>query len=62
MIGGKHSNWDGEEADFFRFYNNEKIGGIPNKTSPLVITTKIANFYVSQVLIDGRSSYDIMYL
>lgn len=35
------------------FRDYEKVGGIPNKISPVVITTTIWKFDASQILIDS---------
>lgn len=37
------------------------MDAIPNEISPLVIIDTMANFDVSNILIDGGSSYGIMY-
>lgn len=42
------------------FFYREKVGKIPNKIFPLAITTTMANFDVSRILIDGGRSCDIM--
>lgn len=43
------------------FRNSEKVEGIPNKISPLVITVTVRQFYIHQILTECSSSYDIMY-
>lgn len=41
---------------------SKKVKDIPYDIFPLVITTTTANYYVSMVLIDGVSSYGIMFI
>lgn len=38
------------------FRESKNVGGISNENFPMVIATTIANFDVSIILIDGRSS------
>lgn len=49
------------EMTILEFWESEKIRGIPNENFPLVITTTIANFDVSKILVNGGSSCGIMY-
>lgn len=42
------------------FWDLEKVEGIPNENFPLVIIATIGKFDVSQILINGRNTYDIM--
>lgn len=44
-----------------RFKDSEKVDGIPNESFYLLITTTIANFDMSRILIDGGSLCNIMY-
>lgn len=43
------------------FWNSKKVGGIPNEIFPLLITTIVEQFDISQILIDGGNSCDITY-
>lgn len=43
------------------FQDCEGIGGTPNEIFPLVIISMVIHFDVSQTLIEGESSCDIMY-
>lgn len=52
----------GSKRPILIFHDSEKIWGISNKIFPLVIVDIFTIFDVSQVFIDGWSSYDIMYL
>lgn len=49
------------DRSILKFNDNEKIVEISNEVFSLVKTTIIANFDVSQILIDGGSSCDILY-
>lgn len=51
----------GPERSILGFLDSENIGGIPNDIFPLVITTTVSHFDVSQILTDGGSFCDIMY-
>lgn len=50
-----------QERHILGFRDSEKVWWILKEILPLVIRVPIANFDVSRVLIDGDSSYDIMY-
>lgn len=43
------------------FWDIEKIKGIPNKNSPLIIIVIVGKFHVSQILKNDDSSSYIMY-
>lgn len=40
---------------------SKKVGNIPNEIFPLVIIATVRNFDVSNILIDGGNSYNIIY-
>lgn len=44
-----------------KFSDNDKVGGVSNEINSLVITITIISIGVSQVLIYGGGSCDIMY-
>lgn len=48
-----------DERHILGFKDSKKVGGVPKEVSPLVITTKIANFKVSGILIDGVKGHII---
>lgn len=50
------------ERPILKFQDNEKVSRIPNEYFPLVIIATIANFYMSRILINKESSWDIMYV
>lgn len=49
------------ESQILEFRNIEKVKGIPNKIFTLVIMVIRSNFDVSMILIEDKSSYNIMY-
>lgn len=49
------------ERMVLEFWDSEKVRGIPNELFHSVVTTIIFIVDVSMILIDGGSSYDIMY-
>lgn len=44
------------------FHDNEKMDGISNVALPFIVTDVIANYYVSRVLLDDRSSCNLICL
>lgn len=45
-----------------RSWDIDRVKRIPNKIFPLVNIVTVGHFYVSQILISGGNSYDILYL
>lgn len=58
---GRSTSTKGPKRPMLEFLDSEKAGGIPNYFFPLVITATISDFDVSQILIDGGNSCDIIY-
>lgn len=46
----------------FGFQDHNKVDEIPNVTLPLIITTTIVNHFISGMLMDDESSFNLIYL